>query len=312
MARSAGSGPPLQIAEQLRATIHDEQGINCSVGVAASISVAKLASRRAKPDGVVVVPPEGITSFLHPLDVGELYGVGEKTQAMLHRLGLITVGDVAHTPLRTLQRAVGDGLGSQLHELAWGSDRREVSPGRVNVFGHGGDPDKSMGAQETFGRDIDDREVILRELLTLTAKVAGRMRVAGVAGRTVSITVRFADFTTITRSRTIPEATDVTQEIYRAAVRLYDALGLQRARLRLVGVRVEGLVPRTAVHRQGVLGEREHGWPDADRAVDRAARRFGNAAVRPASLLDREERHRLTTSPCPAHYPAVGAITHGY
>jgi DNA polymerase-4 len=219
--------------------------------------------------------------------VGELYGVGEKTQAMLHRLGLVTVGDVAHTPLRTLQRAVGDGLGSMLHDLAWGSDSREVSPGRVSVFGMGGDPDKSMGAQETFGRDLDDREVILRELLSLTAKVASRMRVAGVAGRTVSITVRFADFTTITRSRTIPEATDVTQEIYRAAVRLYDALGLQRARLRLIGVRVEGLVPRTTVQRQGVLGERARGWTDADRAVDRATRRFGSSAVRPASLIDR-------------------------
>jgi DNA polymerase IV len=294
-------GSPVEIAEQLRATIHDEQGITCSVGVAASISVAKLASRRAKPDGVVVVPPEEITSFLHPLDVGELYGVGEKTQAMLHRLGLVTVGDVAHTPLRTLQRAVGEGLGSQLHELAWGSDSRQVSPGRVSAsFGHGGyggDPDKSMGAQETFGRDIDDREVILRELLALTAKVAGRMRVAGVAGRTVSITVRFADFTTITRSRTIPEATDMTQELYRAAVRLYDALGLQRARLRLVGVRVEGLVPRTAVQRQGILGERERGWSDADRAVDRATRRFGSSAVRPASLIDREERHHSGSTP---------------
>jgi DNA polymerase-4 len=297
-------GPPHQIAEQLRATIHDEQGINCSVGVAASISVAKLASRRAKPDGVVVVPPEGITSFLHPLDVGELYGVGEKTQAMLHRLGLMTVGDVAHTPLRTLQRAVGVGLGTQLHELAWGSDRREVTPGKVNVFGHGGDPDKSMGAQETFGRDIDDREVILRELLALTAKVSGRMRVAGVAGRIVSITVRFADFTTITRSRTIPEATDVTQEIYRAAVRLYDGLGLQRARLRLVGVRVEGLVPRTTVHRQGLLGERERGWSEADRAVDRATRRFGSAAVRPASLLDQERRR-------PNHPSGPGAPPRG-
>src|SRR4051794_16814554 len=295
-------GSPLEIAEQLRATIHDEQGITCSVGVAASISVAKLASRRAKPDGVLVVPPEEITSFLHPLDVGELYGVGEKTQALLHRLGLVTVGDVAHTPLRTLRRAVGDGLGSQLHELAWGSDSREVSPGRVSVFGHGGDPDQSMGAQETFGRDIDDREVVLRELLALTAKVAQRMRVAGVAGRTVSITVRFADFTTITRARTIPEATDVTQEIYGAAVRLYDALGLQRARLRLVGVRVEGLVSRTTVQRQGVLGERERGWPDADRAVDRAGLRFGASAVRPASLIDREERHYGTTR-TGAHHP---------
>jgi DNA polymerase-4 len=280
-------GGPAEIAERLRATIHDEQGITCSVGVAASVSVAKLASRRAKPDGVVVVPPEEITSFLHPLDVGELYGVGEKTQAMLHRLGLVTVGDVAHTPLRTLQRAVGEGLGSQLHELAWGTDRREITPGRVSVFGHGGDPDKSMGAQETFGRDIDDREVVLREVLKLTAKVASRMRVAGVAGRTVSLTVRFADFTTITRARTMRESTDVTQEIYRTAAALYDGLGLQRARLRLVGVRVEGLVSRTSVHRQLVLGEREHGWSDADRAVDRATRRFGGTAVQPASLLGR-------------------------
>ncbi len=279
-------GPPEQIAEDLRATIHDEQGITCSVGVAASISVAKLASRRAKPDGVVVVPPERVTTFLHPLDVGELYGVGEKTRAMLHRLGLVTVGDVAHTPSRTLQRAVGQALGRHLHELAWGLDRREVVARRAPAFGlGGGDPDKSMGAQETFGRDVDDREVVLRELLALTAKVAHRMRVAGVAGRTVTLTVRFADFTTLTRSRTCPEATDVTQEIYRTAVGLYDALGLQRARLRLVGVRVEGLVPRSTVHHQQVLGEREHGWPEADRAVDRATRRFGSAAVRPASLL---------------------------
>jgi DNA polymerase-4 len=278
-------GSPLEIAERLRATIHDEQGVTCSVGVAAAVSVAKLASRRAKPDGVVVVPPGEITSFLHPLDVGELYGVGEKTRAMLHRLGLVTVGDVAHTPLRTLQRAVGAGLGSHLHDLAWGNDRREVVAVHRPAFGFGGDPDRSMGAQETFGRDVDDREVILRELLRLTAKVTARMRVAGVAGRTVSITVRFADFTTLTRSRTVPEATDVTQEIYRTATGLYDALGLQRARLRLVGVRVEGLVPRTTVHRQLLLGEREHGWSEADRAVDRATSRFGSAAVRPASLL---------------------------
>ena len=273
-------GSPRQIAEQLRATIHDEQGITCSVGVAASVSVAKLASRRAKPDGVVVVPPCGVTTFLHPLDVGELWGVGEKTQAMLHRLGLVTVGDVAHTPLRTLQRAVGESLGSHLHALAWGEDRREITP-RHGPF----EPDKSMGAHETFGRDTDDREVIGREILRLAAKVTGRMRVAGVAGRTVTLTVRFADFTTITRSRTLPEATDVTQEVFRTAAALYDALGLQRARLRLVGVRVEGLVPRATVHHQLMLGQRDHGWSDADRAVDRATSRFGPAVVRPARLL---------------------------
>jgi DNA polymerase-4 len=142
-----------------------------------------------------------------------------------------------------------------------------------------------MGASETFGHDTDDRAVIVRELLRLSDRVTTRMRVAGVAGRTLTNTVRFADFTTITRSRTLGEATDVTQEIFREAVRSYDALGLQRARIRLVGVRLEGLVPRERVHRQLVLGQREHGWSEADRAADRITRRFGSEAVRPASLL---------------------------
>src|SRR3546814_5517890 len=144
----------------VRARVHDEQRITCSVGIASSVSVAKLASRRAKPDGVVVVPPGEVTSFLHPLDVGELFGVGEKTAEMLHRLGLNPVADIAHTPVRTLQRAVGPSLGTQLHELAWGTDRRAITPRR-----HTDDPDKSMGADETFARDTDDREVILREVL---------------------------------------------------------------------------------------------------------------------------------------------------
>jgi DNA polymerase-4 len=273
-------GSPYAIAEHLRARVFDEQGITCSVGLAGSVTVAKMASRQAKPDGVRVVPPGAVTTFLHPLDVGELWGVGEKTAALLHRLGLMTIGDLAHTAPATLQRAVGPALGSQLHHLAWGRDHRVVTPRRGPD-----EPDKSMGADETFGRDTDDPEVIRRELLRLSAKVTARMRTARVAGRTVTLRVRFADFTTITRSKTLPEATDVTQQVYRTASDLFAALGLQRARLRLVGVRVEGLMPRAAVHHQLMLGEREHGWSDADRAVDRAASRFGKAAVRPASLL---------------------------
>ena len=274
-------GSPYSIAEHLRARIYDEQGITCSVGIASTVAVAKLASRRAKPDGVVVVPPDTVTSFLHPLDVGELWGVGEKTAQMLNRLGLMTVGDIAHTPVATLQRAVGAGLGAHLHQLAWGQDRRMVTARRGPD-----EPDKSMGADETFGRDTDDREVILREVLRLSAKVGARMRTARVAGRTVTLKVRFADFTTITRSRTMSEATDVTREIYRTAADLFTALGLQRARIRLVGVRVEGLVPRASVQRQLLLGERERGWSEADRAIDRASLRFGSSAVRPAALLE--------------------------
>src|SRR4029079_9877294 len=100
-------GAPYAIAELLGPRIYDEQAITCSVGMAATVAVAKLASRRAKPDGIVVVPPSAVTTFLHPLAVGELWGVGEKTTELLHRLGLMTVGDIAHTPLATLQRAVG-------------------------------------------------------------------------------------------------------------------------------------------------------------------------------------------------------------
>ena len=273
-------GSPHAIAERLRAQVFDEQGITCSVGMAATVAVAKLASRRAKPDGVVVVPPWGVTTFLHPLDVGELWGVGPKTTELLHRLGLRSVGDLAHTPMTTLRRAVGPGLATTLHQLAWGEDRRVVTERR----GHD-EPDKSMGADETFGRDTDDRAMVLREVLRLSAKVAGRMRAAGVAGRTVTLKVRFADFTTITRSRTRGEATDVTQEIYQTASDLFVALGLQRARIRLVGVRAEGLVPRSTVHHQLVLGERDHGWSAADTAMDRAIRRFGDTAIRPATLL---------------------------
>ena len=273
-------GSPLRIAEHIRARVADEQRITCSVGVAGSVSVAKLASRRAKPDGVLVVPPREVTRFLHPLDVGELYGVGEKTREQLHRLGLRTVGDVAHTPLATLQRGIGAVSGSQLHHLAWGTDRRAITARRGTH-----EPDKSMGSDETFGRDTDDRGVVLRELLRLSAKVTARMRTAGVAGRTVTLKVRFADFTTITRSRTLGDATDVTGEVHATATALFDALGLQRARIRLVGVRVEGLMPRDQVQRQLVLGARDRGWEDADRAADAAALRFGGGAVRRATLL---------------------------
>ncbi len=273
-------GPPRRIAELIRARVHDEQGITCSVGVAAGIGVAKLASRRAKPDGVLVVPPETVLAFLHPLPVEELWGVGEKTAAVLNRLGLMTVGDVAAVPSSVLQRALGPAAGSQLHRLSWGKDARTVTPRR-----HADSPDRSMGADRTFGRDTDDPQVVQRELLRLSAKVTSRMRAAGYAGRTVALRIRFSDFTTITRSITLREATDVTWEVHRAAVGLFAALGLQRARIRLVGVRVEGLVPRSQVHHQLVLGQRDHGWSDADRAVDRAVSRFGHDAVRPASLL---------------------------
>ena len=270
-------GTPRQIGEWIRATVEDEQGITCSVGVATTKFVAKLASARCKPDGLLVVPADQVVAFLHPLPVGALWGVGEKTEETLRRLGLHTVGDLANTPLSTLQRALGPAAGSHLAALAWGRDARRVTP-------H--EPDKSIGAEETFSVDVDDPAVITRELLRLSERTAARLRASGQVGRTVSIKIRFADFTTITRAKTLPEATDVGRTVYETAVGLYEALGLERARLRLVGVRVEGVADAAATPRQLLLGEKDSGWREAEQAVDQASRRFGAGAVRPATLVE--------------------------
>jgi DNA polymerase-4 len=270
-------GTPRQIGEWIRATVEDEQGITCSVGVATTKFVAKLASARCKPDGLLVVPADKVVAFLHPLPVGALWGVGEKTEEVLRRLGLHTVGDIANTPVGTLRRVLGPAAGAHLSALAWGRDERRVTP-------H--EPDKSIGAEETFPVDVDDPAVITRELLRLSERTAARLRASRQVGRTISIKIRFADFTTITRSKTLPEATDVGRTVYETAVALYEALGLERARLRLVGVRVEGIADADAVPRQLLLGEKESGWREAEQAVDKASRRFGSGAVRPATLVD--------------------------
>ncbi len=269
-------GRPRVIGETIRARIADEQGVTCSVGVASTKFVAKLATTLAKPDGLLVVPRDGVVDFLHPLPVSALWGVGERTEEVLRRLGLRTVGDLARTPQNTLERALGAASGSHLAALAWGRDQRRV-------VAH--EPDKSMGAEETFGTDVDDAEIVRRELLRLSERVASRLRASGYVGRTVALKVRFADFTTITRSRTLTEATDVGQEIYATARALYDALGLQRARIRLVGVRVEGLFDVDTRTQQLVLDAPERGWREAELAADSAALRFGAGAVRPGTLV---------------------------
>jgi DNA polymerase IV len=270
-------GPPSRIGALIRDRVADEQRITCSVGVASTKFVAKLASGRAKPDGMLVVPAARTVPFLHRLPVGALWGVGERTEVALSRLGLHTVADIAHTPVGTLERALGPAVGAHLHELSWGRDPRPVVAEQV---------ERSIGAEETFPRDVDDPQVVLRELLRLCDRVAARLRAAGMIGRTVVLKVRFADFTTITRSRTLTERTDVARVIYSTAGALFDALALDRARLRLVGVRLEGLVEADQGHHQLAFDERERGWREAEQAVDRASARFGAGSVRPASLVD--------------------------
>lgn len=276
-------GTPRQIAELIRARVADEQSLPCSVGVASTKFVAKLASSRAKPDGLLVVPHESVVAFLHPLPIGALWGVGERTEAVLTRIGLRTIGDIAATPESTLISAVGQAAGSHLHALAWGRDERHVSPN---------EPERSIGAEETFARDIADVVLIHREFLRLSERCAARLRAAGQVGRTVSIKVRFSDFTTITRSKTLKEPTDVARVVYDTARTLHQALGKDGALLRLVGVRVEGLRDALASPHQMVLTGGDDEWRAAEQAVDLAAARFGSGAVRPATLVEPTSRSR--------------------
>jgi DNA polymerase-4 len=223
-----------------------------------------------------------VFDFLHPLPVSALWGVGDKAEAVLARLGLRTIGDIAQIPVTTLQRELGAAAGAHLHALAWGRDERTVTPQRE---------EKSIGAEETFATDIDDPERIRRELLKLSGRTAHSLRAGGYAARTVSVKLRLASFKTMTRSRTLSYPTDVAHEIYATACALYESAGLDHgARLRLVGVRVSGLVPAAGANAQLTFDDRPVGWREAEQAVDKIASRFGVSAVRPAALVEDPDR----------------------
>ena len=201
------------------------------------------------------------------------------------------MGDIAHTPLDTLQRELGAAHGAHLAALAWGRDERRVTPRT---------PDKSIGAEETFARDIDDPDRIRRELLRLSGRTARGLRAGGYVARTVSVKLRLASFKTLTRSRTLPYPTDIAREIYATACALYESAGLdQGAWLRLVGVRVSGLAPAASANAQLTLDDRPVGWREAERAVDQLARRFGASAVQPAVLVDNPDQSGPPADPGP-------------
>ena len=271
-------GEPAAIARALKKRIAD-LGLTCTVGVAENKFLAKLASTRAKPDGLLVVAPDEVRAWLDPLPVTALWGVGAQTAEALGRLGLRTVGDVARLSRRTLERAIGDALGAHIHNLAQGRDDRPVVP-------H--EPAKSVGSENTYAQDLDAADEIVREILRLSDRTAGRLRAKGLCGRTVTLKVRFANFKTITRSRTLDEAVDAGASIYEVARDLYLKLDPDRPRIRLLGVAVTGLLPgppKRQLQLEAGSGGRPK-WSEASKAVDEIRNRFGDAAVGPATLLD--------------------------
>src|SRR5579859_842210 len=234
-------GPGPVIGAKIRQRVRDELGLRASVGVATSKLVAKLASEAAKPRatlsgvipgaGVVVVGAGEELAFLHPKPVKALWGVGPATASRLVRLGVVTIGDLAEVPLETLELVVGAANGRHLHELAWGRDHRPVEANREM---------KSVGHEETYAHDKDDREELHREIVRMADAVATRLRVAGLAGRTVTLKVRFGDFATITRSQTLPSAADAGPVIARVGEALLTEVDTSSG-VRLLGLSVSNL-----------------------------------------------------------------------
>ena len=275
--RLLGSGK--EIADLIRRRVQAEEGITCSVGIAHNKFIAKIASNHCKPNGVLEIDSTKVLEFLHPLAAKEIWGVGPKSNEQLAKLGLETVGDIANTPRATLIRVLGKANGSSLYELAWGRDYRDVVTEHI---------EKSISASETFDFDLDSEEEILKEFLRLTEKSTERMREKNYAANTISIKVRFSDFKTISRSKTLDLPATGTQEIFEVVKSMYLSLNLDRVLIRLVGVSLDSLVENDDV-KQMVLGERSSGWQQADRAVDRVKAKFGRASLRPARLVSEPE-----------------------
>ena len=274
--RRVGDGAA--VGALIRRRIREERGLTASVGVAAVKFLAKIASRHAKPDGLVVVEEGNEEAFLHPLPVSELWGVGPATLRSLQRLGISTVGQLAETPLETLERSVGPALGRHLHALAHARDDRRVDPeaGR-----------KSVSAERTFDADLTRTEDIERELLRLADEVAVRLRRVGVSGRTVSIKVRRADFSTVTRARTLGEPTDTAALLADAARDLYASLRWRDPRVRLLGVGASGLVEGRPPSQLRLEGP---DWRSVEAALDEVRDRFGPSSVARASLHPPREK----------------------
>lgn len=270
-----GSGE--EIGRRIKEEVKKETGLVCSVGVAPSKFVAKIASDLEKPDGFVVVETERVVEFLRPLPITRLWGVGEKTAALLFRRGIRTIGDVAALSESDARAMLGD-HGLHLQNLARGIDERPVVPGHEA---------KSVGAETTFDEDTADLDLIKATLLKLSDRVAARLRKTGVLAAGLSLKFREEDFTTITRALTLETPTDITSEIYGAALELLRKTGWNGGkRVRLVGVSA-GRLARESAPQPGLFDDpaKKEKQGRAERAVDEIRERFGRGAVKRGPLV---------------------------
>jgi DNA polymerase-4 len=270
------SGPPLEIATRLRRSVSERVGLPITVGVARTKILAKMASRVAKPDGLLLVRPAGELSFLHGLRVERLWGVGPATAEKLHRSGIRTVGQAARLDRTDLIAILGRAAGSNVHDLARNRDRRRVRSGRGR---------RSFGAQSALGRARRSRAEIDRVLIALVDRVTRRMRARGRRGRTVVLRLRFGDYSRATRSHTLPRATAESAPVLAALRRLLAAAqpAIERRGLTLVGVTVSNLDPPWTGVQLALELDGQGASAALDAALDEVHERFGAAAVRRAS-----------------------------
>lgn len=263
---------PAAFAERLRVELRRATGLPASVGVATCKLLAKLASEDAKPDGTLVVPAGGELAYLHPKSVRSLWGVGEATHARLEELGVGTIGELAAMPRAALEARLGASLGAQLWRLARAEDDREV--------GAGGEA-KSISVERTYEHDLRDATVIDEELLRQADRLVRRLRRSGYAARTVTLKVRFADFTTITRRSTSPTPIATAHDLAEVARRLARRTQIGRRPVRLLGLGVGTLEGASTPRQLGLVGG---AWEEVETALDRIRDRFGDDAVGRARL----------------------------
>jgi DNA polymerase-4 len=269
-------GPAAEIGQKIKQAVRKETGLVVSVGVAPNKFLAKIASDLKKPDGFLVVEPEKVQEFLDPLPVERLWGVGKVGSKVFQRLGIRTIGRLREWPVETLTGRFGS-QGEHLWRLAHGIDDDPVLPEREA---------KSISHETTFEEDIDDLEVLQAWLVNLTEQVAWRLRRHGLRGRVVHLKARFADFSLITRSQTLPEPTDITNELWQAADEmLRQRLPTGHLPVRLLGMGVSGFDDTGLV--QGLLFDQDERKKQAglDVATDRIRERFGSSALRRAASL---------------------------
>jgi DNA polymerase-4 len=269
-------GPAAQIAQAIKERVLAETALIASVGVAPNKFLAKLASDHGKPNGLVVVAPEQVIAFLEPLPVGRIWGIGPKGEKRLHALGIRTVGQLAALPERLLADHFGES-GRHVWQLAHGLDDRAVVPDREA---------KSISTETTFAQDIGDRATLRIWLLDQVDHLAARLRQVGVQARTMELKVRSSEFRTRTRSLSLTEATDSTQSLWHAALRLFErSLTADMLPVRLLGVGATQLTRDQAVQGQLFEDGGRKRQTALDQAVDAIRRQIGSTAIQRGSLL---------------------------